>query len=102
MTPWRKFLDHVAVGGALPIEFRWVEYTELYEKIQMRMTVPHVETGETIELVVERHLPHLRTDPQRAAHIRELVHWFYRHEADEQLRINGKRPFMPDHEHEVV
>jgi hypothetical protein len=31
--------------------------------------------------------------------VRDQVRLFYRHEADEQVQIGGRRVFLPHHEH---
>lgn len=92
---WGELLPSVAVGGALPVSFAIGADSH---QCVISMTVPCVDTGRHI--LISRTVP---LPPYEAGHaeqwVRAQVHWFYRHEADEQVRINGRRPFEPVGEH---
>lgn len=94
MSGWPDFLASVSVGGALPMRFDLVARRLCH----VSMTVPCVKTGDVISISRTVTLPPY--EPAVAeAFIREQVHWFYRHEADEQIQINGRRVFEPVGEH---
>jgi hypothetical protein len=98
---WTELVSRVSVGGALPIEIRVLEgLYSIPTEIVFAMTVPCVKTGEDIVVEVLRTPPYLVEEASALAWLREQIHWFYRHEADEQIKVDGVALFRPWHEHE--
>lgn len=92
---WSRFFDRVDVGGALPVFFTVLDATS----VRVDMTVPCVKTGMPIAIGRVVPLPPLERDHDRMQWVREQVVWFYRHEADEQITLDGERVFDPIDEH---
>ena len=105
---WATFLPTVRVGGALPVTFRLdgdhvvveviVPYTPPESKPSADPTnIPlTIAEGFPVPPTMRYRLPTYSSD--NAAHfIRHLVREIYHHEIDEQLRIDGSRPFAPTH-----
>jgi len=108
LASWAAFLPTVRVGGALPVTFRMDG-----DRVAVEVIVPYVPPdpqptadpskipiaiaeGFPVPLTMRYRLP--AYSPANAAHfIRHLVREIYNHEIDEQLRVNDKRPFAPDH-----
>ncbi len=105
---WAAFLPTVRVGGALPVTFR-----SDGDHVVVEVIVPYVPPalqpsadpnkipitiaeGFPVPLTMRYRLPAYSTT--NAAHfIRHLVREIYHHEIDEQLRVDGSRPFAPEH-----
>jgi len=108
VTNWAAFLPTVRVGGALPVTFR-----SDGDHVVVEVIVPYVAPepqppadpnkipiaiaeGFPVPLTMRYKLP--AYSPVNASHfIRHLVREIYHHEIDEQLRVNGTRPFAPEH-----
>jgi hypothetical protein len=93
-TSWTQTVAKFRVGGALPMSFAVVD-----DCITMQMTVPDTQSGEPIIISVVRQLPPLCEPAAQHLWLREQVHWMYRHEADEQILIDGIRTYYPEDEH---
>lgn len=96
---WAKFFKYVEVGGALPCRFEMSDLGPDGERVRMSMDVPCVKTGETITIIRVLDLPPWGEPIHAAEWVRDQVHWFYRHEADEQIRVHGYAVFEPVGEH---
>ncbi len=100
---WRCFLATVRVDGALPVRFEHYlgDLHELGsdEWCAVNMQVPCVRTGEQIWINRRVPLPVWESDEHAATWVHEQVVWFYRHEAEEQILICGRRVFEPREEH---
>ena len=107
---WAAFLPTVRVGGALPVTFRpdgdhvVVEVIVPYAAPEPQPSAdpnPNkiplaIAEGFPVPLTMRYRLP--AYSPVNAARfIRHLVREIYHHEIDEQLRVNGTRPFAPEH-----
>ena len=108
VTSWGAFLPTVRVDGALPVTFRLDG-----EYVVVEVIVPYVPPapqpssdpnkiplaiaeGFPVPLTMRYRLP--AYSPVNAAHfVRHLVREIYHHEIDEQLRVDGNRPFAPEH-----
>lgn len=119
---WRAFLSTVRVGGALPISFEVVDGCACRERcpdrsthIRASMIVPHVGSPEPdptatrfpvrlakgLLIPVERTtaVPQWTDQADASEWVRCQVIWFYRHEAEEQIEIDGVRVFEPKEDH---
>ena len=108
LASWRAFLPTVHIGGALPATFRLDGEHVLVEVIvpyappePQPLSDPNkipvaIAEGFPIPLVMRYRLP--AYSPHNAAHfLRQLVREIYHHEIDEQFRVDGNRPFAPEH-----
>jgi hypothetical protein len=92
---WTEFLARVDVGGALPVFFTVLDDA----RVRIDMTVPCVDTGALITIGRVVQLPPLDRDVDRIAWVASEVLWLYRHEADEQITLDGERVAALEHEH---
>lgn len=108
IASWAAFLPTVHVGGALPVTFQ-----PDGDHVVVEVIVPYVTPapqpfadpnkiplgiaeGFPVPLTMRYKLP--AYSPVNAAHfIRHIVREIYHHEIDEQLCVNGSRPFAPEH-----
>ena len=108
VASWATFLPTVHVGGALPVTFRPDGDHVLVEVIVPYVPPPpqapadpnkiplRIAEGFPVPLSARYKLP--AYSPNNAAHfIRRVVREIYLHEIDEQLRVDGHRPFAPEH-----
>jgi len=108
VASWAAFLPTVRVGGALPVTFRPDGDHVLVEVIVPYVPPPPqpsanptkipltIAEGFPVPLSARYKLPPF--SPVNAAHfLRHIVREIYPHEIDEQLRIDGSRPFAPEH-----
>jgi hypothetical protein len=116
---WAAFLATVQMGGALPVAFR-PDGDHVVAEAIVPYVPPEPRTGEgfRLGLALARKIPlaiaagfpvpvsarvKLPTyspvdSPREAAQfIRDLVREMYHHEIDEQLFVDGSRPFAPGH-----
>jgi hypothetical protein len=104
---WAAFLPTVRVGGALPVVFRpdgdhvLAEVTVPYVPPEPRSSAdPNkipvaIAEGFPVPLVARYRLPAFSDNA--ADFLRHIVRQIYQHEIDEQLRVDGTRPFAPGH-----
>lgn len=93
-TDWSTIVRSFRVSGAMPMSFSVTDNV-----LTAEMTVPDTMTDELITISNTWELPRL-TEPQAMLlFLRSVVHWFYRHEADEQITVNGVRVYYPEQEH---
>ena len=97
---WPALVSSVHIGGALPMSLSVTCDVLGRDAVVMQMTVPDTRTGEPIVISRSVPVPRLRERAARLQWLREQVHWFYRHEADEQFMVDGIRVFYPEQEHE--
>lgn len=108
VASWAAFLPTVHVGGALPVTFRADG-----DHVVVEVVVPYVPpeaqpsadptkipiaitAGFPVPLTMRYRLP--AYSPDNAAHfLRHLVREIYHHEIDEQIRVDDRRPFAPEH-----
>lgn len=108
VASWAAFLSTVRVGGALPVTFRPDGDDVLVEVIVPYVPPPArspadptkipltIADGFPVPLSARYKLPIF--SPTNAAHfIRHIVREIYHHEIDEQLCVDGGRPFAPEH-----
>lgn len=110
VTSWAAFLPTVRVGGALPVTFRpdgdhvvvevIVPYVPPEPQPSFDLTLTKIPLGIAegfpVPLAMRYKLPTF--SPVNAAHfIRHIVREIYHHEIDEQLHVDGSRPFAPEH-----
>jgi len=97
---WAAFLSRVSVGGALPV---WFEPSDVdasgAECCRVTMQVPCVKGDVDVRISRSLVLPQWSSDADAAEWARDQVRWFYRHEADEQVRVDGVAVFEPREEH---
>jgi hypothetical protein len=107
IASWAAFLPTVRVGGALPVTFR-----SDGDHVRVEMIVPYVPPpqpladptriplaiaeGFPVPLTMRHKLPLYSAD-SAVDFIRHVVRELYHHEIDEQLRVDGDRPFAPKH-----
>jgi hypothetical protein len=99
---WDLFLESVKVGGALPVEFAVAHGTVLITMIVPHSGsgyVPRTPVGSPISIHRVVRLPPWPGLAGAADWVRYQVVDFYRHEAEEQITINGVRIFEPIGEH---
>lgn len=109
---WAAFLATVRVGGALPVTFR-----PDGDHVIIEVVVPYVPpepqpaadpnkiplaiaNGFPVPVSARFKLPAyspVNAPSDAAQFLRDLVHEMYHHEIDEQLRVDGNRPFAPEH-----
>ena len=106
---WAAFLSTVRVGGALPTTFRADG-----DHVLIEVVVPYVPPeaqdapdptkiplqiaeGFPVPLSARYKLPPYHDAEHAAAFVRHVVREIYLHEVDEQLRVDGNRPFAPKH-----
>lgn len=105
---WAAFLPTVRVGGALPVTFRADGDHVLVEVVVPYVPPPSQERSDPnkIPLLIAEGFPVPLTgryrlpaySPENAVHfLRHIVREIYHHEIDEQLRVDGARPFAPEH-----
>jgi hypothetical protein len=105
---WAAFLPTVHVGGALPVTFRADGDYVVVEVIVPYVTPPPqprtdptkiplaIAEGFPVPVSARFKLPIF--SPDTAAHfLRQLAREVYHHEIDEQLRVDGHRPFVHEH-----
>jgi hypothetical protein len=113
---WAAFLPTVRVGGAMPVTFRLegdfvvAEVIVPYEppesqEPELKLFIDNyvggkipiaIAAGFPVPLAARYRLPPY--DPDTAAHfLRHVVREIYRHEIDEQFRVDGNRPFTSAH-----
>jgi len=108
VASWAAFLPTVQVGGALPVSFRADGDHVLVEVVVPYVPPPpqprpdpnkipiSIAEGFPVPLTGRYKLP--AYSPVNAVHfLRHIVREIYHHEIDEQLRVDGKRPFAPEH-----
>lgn len=97
---WRALVSELRVGGALPMEF-CVFTHDLHdggdEWLRIGMHVPCLKTG--VPITISKAVPLPVYSDTAAEFLRQTIHWFYRHEADEQIRIGGMAIFEPTQDH---
>jgi hypothetical protein len=97
---WPEFLARVTITGALPIEFMPSDLDAAgRETVRVSMVVPDTDTSADVMISRALPLPRWRGERAAAMWVRDQVRWLYRHEADEQVQISGRRVFLPHHEH---
>lgn len=105
---WAAFLPTVHVGGALPVTFRADGDYVVVEVIVSFVPPPPqapsdltkipiaIAEGFPVPVSARYRLPPF--SPVNAADfLRDIVRQIYHHEIDEQLHVNGQRPFAPEH-----
>lgn len=97
---WATLVPRVHVDGALPVEMIVLEHDTRDVDVLFNMTVPCVNTGRDVIITMLRVAPPYTDEAHALAWLRSQVHWFYRHEADEQIRVDGVALFRPWHEHD--
>lgn len=101
---WESIVASTRIGGALPMRLS-ITHGDLHELcndeiLVMIMEVPCIKTGKPLMISRRVPLPVFETRELAEMFIRKQVHWMYRHEADEQLWIGGRRPFDPVEDHQ--
>lgn len=96
---WRATCNGVRVGGALPMSLSMTEDVEGDWYLRIEMSVPDINTDETIVIHASWRIDTEATEADRLDMIRDCIHAMYKHEADEQIRIGNHRPFSPFHQH---
>lgn len=91
---WAEFIPRLAVAGALPMQFVLFD-----DAIEVHVTVPDLVTGRPLDLFRALPVPEWTDEADALDWVRDQVLWFYRHEAEEQIQLDGCRPFYPRHEH---
>ena len=100
MTDWPAFLRSVSVLGALPVTFEATGPDALgVKRARVSMRVLCVLSGSAVWISRTVPLPEWRDEIDAAEWVREQVVWMYRHEANEQIEIDGVRVFEPVGEH---
>ena len=108
IASWSAFLSAVQVGGALPVTFRPEGDHVLVEVIVPYVAPPpkprddpskiplSIAEGFPVPISARYRLPAFSR--VNAKHfLRYIVREIYHHEIDEQLRVDGQRPFAPEH-----
>lgn len=108
ITSWAMFISTARLGGALPVTFRADG-----DHVVVEVIVPYVTPAPRLDPLTNKiplgiaegfpvpvsarfKLP--AYSPTDAAHfLRHVVREIYHHEIDEQFRVDGRRPFAPEH-----
>lgn len=99
---WQAACASVKVGGPIAMRFE-VQYGYDREHIHVHGRVKTDDVnkpGEEVDLSFVRLVPsYARERSQMIQYLRGLVLWFFSHEANERIEVDGFRVFVPDEEH---
>jgi hypothetical protein len=105
MIHYPTLLASIRIGGALPIRLEAIEGDLLPSGavetwVRFTVTVPNVhDPSVTVDVHFTQLAPANPTEAEALDWIRSWVVWFYRHEAEEQICYQGRRPFYPAQDH---
>lgn len=102
LAEWQQTCARVKTQGPIAITFEALDgHVPGYTYIRGHVTTEDVNRpGYEISLEFQRVAPsYCRDDAARVQYLRELVCWFFVHEANERIEVDGARPFVPHEEH---
>lgn len=96
LISWSSLLRDVVLDGPIPIDIE-PHANEYGIALTATFLVEDIATREPLLLVASAEVG----DEPNLDDVRQLVHYVYRHEADEQIRLRGgHQPFFPFNEHQ--